>query len=403
MEAVCQTYAPGSTAGADLGDAATAKRVWARTVNFKSGVDVDFSLDVPAGADFDLYLYRSVPSDTGTPVILRSSTTASAGADEALQYTPTAATEALVVVKQVSGAGTFTLKSIQAGPPVTSGLQASGGINTTVTITLQAIDDGRPNPPGALTYTIASLPHHGQLESVAGTPIATVPAKLTNPADKVVYRPDPDWVGDDNFTFYAHDGGTAPFGGQSNTSAVTITIVREITVEYQVTDGLDDAYCVKWGMQQSTDESILLVGQYAAGMRFHGVKVPQGALIKSATLKIRSCSTGLTGQLDGVLYAEAADNGENFSARKISQLTKTGTSVPWAWGADAPWTASTWYESPNIAGVVQEVVDRSGWKSDNAMVLLYWTNSYTGSDRKIWAYNGNAAHAAKLVITYQPR
>jgi len=160
---------------------------------------------------------------------------------------------------------------------------------------------------------------------------------------------------------------------------------------------------VKWGMQQSVDESVLLVGQYAAGMRFRGVKIPQGALIKSATLKIRSCSSGLTGSLEGVLYAEAADNSEDFGARKISQLTKTETSVSWIWEADAPWTASTWYDSPDIAGLVQEVVDRDGWKSDNAMVIVYWTRSYAGSDRKIWAYDGNAAHAAKLVITYQPR
>ena len=137
---------------------------------------------------------------------------------------------------------------------------------------------------------------------MGGTPITAVPAKLTNPADKVVYRPDTDWIGDDSFTFYAHDGGSAPFGGQSNTATVKITIVREITVEYQVSDGLDDAYCVQFGMQQSVDDSILLVGQYAAGLRFRNIQVPQGALIKSATLKIRSCSSGLTGQLDGVLY-----------------------------------------------------------------------------------------------------
>jgi subtilisin family serine protease len=403
VEAVCQTYVVGSTATADLGGSASAKRVWARTVELKAGVDIDLSLEVPAGADFDLYLYSSVPGSTGAPVILRSSTAAGAGDDETLQYAPTANEKALLVVKRVSGAGTFTLKSIQAGPPVAGDMQANGGINSPVTITLKATDDGRPNPPGALSYTIASLPLHGRLESVSGTAITAVPAKLTSPADKVVYRPNPDWVGDDSFTFYAHDGGVAPLGGQSNTATVKVTIVREITVEYQVADGLDDAYCVKWGMQQSVDESILLVGQYAAGMRFQGVKIPQGALIKSATLKIRSTSSGLTGNLDGVLYAEAANNAEDFSERKISQLTKTETSVPWVWGADAPWTASTWYDSPDIAGVVQEVVDRGGWKSDNAMVVVYWTKSYSGTDRKIWAYDGNAAHAAKLVITYQPR
>jgi len=40
----------------------------------KAGCDIDVLLDVPTGADFDLYLYSAVPSDTGTPVILASST-----------------------------------------------------------------------------------------------------------------------------------------------------------------------------------------------------------------------------------------------------------------------------------------------------------------------------------------
>lgn len=403
VEAVCQTYAPGAAVSAELGPNATNKRVWARRMNLKAGIDIDVTLDNPAGADFDIYLYSAVPDETGTPVLLASSTAASEGADESLQYTPTADRTTLLVVKRVSGSGTFSLRSIQAGPPVADDVQANGGINSPVTITLKATDDGRPNPPGALSYTIASLPKHGRLETAGGAAIAAVPAKLTNAADKVVFRPDVDWIGDDSFTFYAHDGGNAPFGGQSNTATVKITVVREITVEYQVSDGMDDAYCVKFGIQQSLDDSILLVGQYAAGMRFRNVKVPQGALVKSATLKIRSCSTGLTGQLDGVIYAEAANYAEDFSERKISQLTKTGASQPWVWGADAPWTASTWYESPNIANVVQEVVDRTGWKSDNPMVIVYWTTSYSGSDRKIWAYDGNPGHAAKLVITYQPK
>lgn len=403
VEATCQSYVPGASVSETLGGGVTAKRVWARTLHFKAGVDVDLSLDVPADADFDLYLYSWTPSDTGTPVLLRSSTTPTAGEDETIQYTPTSDMKALLVVKRISGAGTFTLKSIQAGPPVASDVQANGGINSPVTITLKATDDGRPNPPGALSYTIASLPQHGRLEFVNGPAITAVPAKLTHPADKVVYRPNLDWVGEDSFTFYAHDGGVAPLGGQSNTATVRITIVREITVEYQVADGMDDAYCVKWGMQQSVEESVLLIGQYAAGIRFQGVKIPQGALIKSATLKVRSCTSGLTGALDGILYAEAANNAEDFSERKISQLTKTEASVPWVWGADAPWTASTWYDSPDIASLVQEVVDRNGWKSDNALVIIYWTKSYSGSDRKIWAYEGNPAHAAKLTITYQPQ
>jgi len=403
VEAVSQTYTPGAGVSEELGGSATARRVWARTVSFKADVEVDLSLDVPADADFDLYLYSMVPSDTGTPVLLRSSTAPNAGEDESLQYTATADTKALLVVKRISGAGAFTLKSIQAGPPMAGDLQAAGGINMAVTITLKATDDGRPNPPGAISYTIASLPKHGRLETVGGAPILAVPAKLTYPADKVVYRPNSDWIGDDSFTFYADDGGASPFGGRSNTATVSIAIVREITLEYQVTDPMDDAHCAAWGMQQSVNESTLVVGQYATGLRFRNIQVPQGALIKSATLKICSSTSGLTGQLEAGLWAEAADNPEDFSWRKISQLTKTDVFVPWVWSANAPWTASTWYDSPDIANIVQEVVDRPGWESDNAMVIVLWPGAYSGSDRKIWAYDGHASSAAKLVVTYQPR
>jgi len=84
-------------------------------------------------------------------------------------------------------------------------------------------------------------------------------------------------------------------------------------------------------------------------------------------------------------------------------LPRTEAFEPWVWGSDAPWTAGTWYESPELAHVVQEVVDRPGWSADNAMVLIFWTTSYAGSDRRIWAYEGGPDTAARLVITYQPQ
>ena len=67
VEAVCQTYAGGSTVTDTLGGNAYAKRVWARTIQLKAGGDIDILLDNPTEADFDLYLYSTVPSDTGRP------------------------------------------------------------------------------------------------------------------------------------------------------------------------------------------------------------------------------------------------------------------------------------------------------------------------------------------------
>lgn len=148
VEAVSLTYAAGSTLTGDLGGDATAKRVWARTINLRGGWDMDVSLTNPAGADFDLYLYSSVPNDTGTPVILKSSTLPAAGAAESLHYAPTADMAALLVVKRISGTGTFTVHSTQVGPSVGLAGRADRALDETTATPLPAIDDGRPDPPG---------------------------------------------------------------------------------------------------------------------------------------------------------------------------------------------------------------------------------------------------------------
>jgi subtilisin family serine protease len=405
VEAVCQTYAGGSTVTENLGGNAYAKRVWARTIQLKAGCDIDILLDNPTGADFDLYLYSTVPSDTGAPEILASSTVVDKGADESIHYAPTANLAALLVVKRVSGTGAFTLSSTQAGPPTAVDAQVSCAFNASTTITLKATDDGKPNPPGAISYTILSKPAHGRLELPAGTTIATVPTKL--PADKVVYRPTANYLGQDSFTFSADDGGTAPFGGKSNMATVKITVVKEMTLEVQVNRSTDDAYCPRWGATQLLTDDWLSIGQHLAGMRFNGITIPPGSTIKRASLKICASAEGLQAELDGLIKGEATDNAATFGANShlISQLTTTMASTAWKWAQDQPWSANEWYESPDISAVVQEIVNRPGWASNNSMVILYPMDqsTFTTEERGFWSFDGDPAKAAKLVITYQPK
>ena len=402
IEAIRLTYAAGADVTGELGQGATGQRVWARTMNLKAKCDVELTLDNPANADFDLYLYSMVPSDTGTPVILASSTKPDAGADDVLRYSPASDMAVLLAVKRVSGFGTFTLHSKQSGPPIAQDLQVAAGLNAAATITLKAADDGSPNPPGALSYTIVSLPKHGKLEVPGGAAIASVPTTLAGFGDKVVYKPQTDWIGEDSFTFYANDGGTAPFGGKSNTATVHITVVKEITVEYQVSNGADDAYAMRWSSYQKLSDPVLVVGQYTAAVRFRNVKIPKGVEIKSAILKISPYVTGTIDEVETVLSAEAADNPGDFTDRAVSQLTKTSASQEWSWPDDGSWIEDTWYVSPDIRNVIQEVVDRPAWTPDNAIVVIVSAVS-SKSDRKFWAYDGKPSNAARLTITYQPK
>ena len=90
------------------------KLCWARNVQLQSGTAYNFSLTVPAGADFDLYLYNTTGTAFGEPVVLTKSISTTAGAKESIVYTPGLSGEYYVVVKratETTGAGQFTLTS----------------------------------------------------------------------------------------------------------------------------------------------------------------------------------------------------------------------------------------------------------------------------------------------------
>ena len=111
------------------------------------------------------------------------------------------------------------------GPPVAEDQEVATPANTPVTITLVAEDNGLPDPPGALTYIIDSLPAAGTLSDPGAGAISSVPYPLVDGGNDVVYAPDWWYVGADSFTFKANDGGEPPTGGDSNVATVAIEIL----------------------------------------------------------------------------------------------------------------------------------------------------------------------------------
>jgi hypothetical protein len=87
-------------------------------VQLVKGFRYTFTLSVPAGADFDLYLYNGTGTAYGEPVIVANSTTATTGGTEQITITsaPYTGTYYLVVKRatETTGSGTFTLTS--SGP-----------------------------------------------------------------------------------------------------------------------------------------------------------------------------------------------------------------------------------------------------------------------------------------------
>lgn len=108
VEAVAQWLSLG-TNSSSLGPNATDRRVWARKVNLVAGERLAVSLAVPAGADYDVYLYSFTPGLYGKPVILASSTLLGPSVDELLSYESPTNAPAFLVVKRIFGAGSFEL------------------------------------------------------------------------------------------------------------------------------------------------------------------------------------------------------------------------------------------------------------------------------------------------------
>ncbi|MCK4660369.1 MAG: S8 family serine peptidase [Phycisphaerae bacterium] len=112
-------------------------------------------------------------------------------------------------------------------PPSAGSDSVSTPANTPLTITLVAADDGLPDPPAALTYTILSLPANGTLSDPGADVISSVPYTLVGGGNEVIYTPDWWAIGQDGFTFKANDGGTSPTGGDSNVATISIEVTLQ--------------------------------------------------------------------------------------------------------------------------------------------------------------------------------
>ncbi len=132
MEAFTQDYAFSGFEYFTFGIGVKDRQATTYRANFSIGTQYDFDLVVPAGTDFDLYLYRGTSDTSGNPVILSSSTSATTGQDEQISsYTATTTGLHYVVAKRVSGSGQGALLITDlSGPTNTPGTPTNTPIAT---------------------------------------------------------------------------------------------------------------------------------------------------------------------------------------------------------------------------------------------------------------------------------
>ena len=201
---------------------------------------------------------------------------------------------------------------------------------------------------------------------------------------------------------------TDNMGGVTNSLPVTISVVNPgdpVTVTALVANGLDDAEESAAGVIYNNSTDIELVydtyngaGNQTVGLRFTNLVIPQNALISNAYIQF-TCDEVTTGTCSLNIKAEAADNSAAFTTvnYNISGRPTTASSIAWsppAWNtADV---ATIDQRTPNIASLIQEIVNRPGYTSSSAISILITGNG----TRTAEAYEGVPTAAAKLFVTY---
>lgn len=118
------------------------------------------------------------------------------------------------------------------------------------------------------------------------------------------------------------------------------------------------------------DQNILTLG-----LRFTEINLSQGETIDSAYILFHAHEGKLaTDVADLDIYGEATDDAVTFDNANFNSnylLTdRPYTSASVNWVVDEAWTIWQPYRTPDIAPIIQEIVNRPGWSSGNALALI---------------------------------
>ncbi len=200
---------------------------------------------------------------------------------------------------------------------------------------------------------------------------------------------------------------TADDGALTSFDDITIRVNSEGTpsiLEVSVAASDDDAEeNTATGKVNRGSSDLELVDQGALkqliGMRFNALNLPQGSTITKAWIQFQTDETH-SGFTQLMIEGEATDDALAFTNTNanLSSRALTAATIDWT---PAPWTtvgeAGVAQQTPNIAPIIQEIVERPDWSSGNALVVLI---SGTGR-RNAESYNGDPAGAPVLHVEYQ--
>lgn len=172
--------------------------------------------------------------------------------------------------------------------------------------------------------------------------------------------------------------------------------------ELVAVSNLDDDTYVESTTNSRRAQVLLLGGQsrYHVGLRFWNVRVPQGAYINHAELRLMAAGDYYP-RMDVRIYAEAVDNTQDFTMLpQVPGRPRSDHFVPWLVGNDDGWHPGEQVVSPELRDVIQEMIDRNDWASSDELTLLLIAQQGDAGPRGVYAIDHAYADRPLLFIEY---
>ncbi|MDH5325354.1 MAG: PilC/PilY family type IV pilus protein [Gammaproteobacteria bacterium] len=161
----------------------------------------------------------------------------------------------------------------------------------------------------------------------------------------------------------------------------------------------DDAEETAGGVLSRRSNSINIIPGQINGFRFRNTGIPKGATIQAAAMQLYAnadSADAMVLQFQGELSNDAL---QFNSANKISPRTRTSAISSWV--PDA-WTAGLPYITPDIAPLIQEIVNQPGWLEDDLVIIQTASSAgaATPGSREVVPFDRNPAQAAGLQVVW---
>ena len=200
---------------------------------------------------------------------------------------------------------------------------------------------------------------------------------------------------------------SASDGQLSSSEEATVTVTSSggggtTTLERRSAAGADDAEQGPSGSVDvgSSDLEIVADGTdvQTIGLRFAGLAIPPGAPIQSAWIQFQADETS-TIATSLTIQGEASSNAAPFTSgtNNVGARPRTSASVGWS---PAAWNtvgeAGAAQRTPDLVGVIQQIVSGGGWQSGNALGIVI-----TGSGSRVAeSFEGTATGAPLLHVVF---